>query len=235
MIKRIEKDKIRIKTTNPINLPISNILANKIKNNWNEFIKNHNNYFDGEIFIVGSIKEENEIMNLEVSKGKYSYLIYAIDHKELKVLTLFSSILFKTKDNYYLFIKNNHDRLNIIGGLASPEDFDNNIYNPTKCLKREVLEELGLDLDDKSIVSNYKMSFISLPGTEDNIYPTGIVFMGELTLDREELIDYFNNNKFDDEIKELVFYQEKDYQLIESIDNKEQYLPDLLIELNKKD
>lgn len=92
-----------------------------------------------------------------------------------------------------------------------------------------------MDLDDKSIVSNYKMSFISLPGKEDNIYPTGIVFMGELTLNREELIDYFNNNKFDDEIRELVFYQEKDYQLIESIDNKEQYLPDLLKELNKKD
>lgn len=206
MIKQIEEGKIRIKTTNPIDLVLNNSIATRIKDNWNSFIKNNDNYFDGEIYIVSSIKEENEILHLEVSKGKYSYLVYAKDHKELTVFTLFSSILFKTKDDYYLFIKNNHDRLNIIGGLASSEDFDNNTYNPTKCLKREVLEELGVSLDDKSIVSNYKMRFMSLPEKKDNIYPTGIVFTGDLVVTKEELKAYFKNNIFDGEIKELVFY-----------------------------
>ena len=56
MIKQIEEGKIRIKTTNPIDLVLNNSIATRIKDNWNSFIKNNDNYFDGEIYIVSSIK-----------------------------------------------------------------------------------------------------------------------------------------------------------------------------------
>ena len=48
-----------------------------------------------------------------------------------------------TKDNKYVIIKNNHNCINLIGGMADKMDFIKNQFSPDLCIKREISEEIG--------------------------------------------------------------------------------------------
>ena len=88
----------------------------------------------------------------------------------LKLNLLFTSLIIKKLDDKYLMIKNNKGRINSIGGKADNSDFCNNIFNSDLCIKREVMEEIGIDIDDKNQVFSYNMKYIKSPNN-DNYYP----------------------------------------------------------------
>lgn len=185
----------------------------QIEEVWNKFIIGKNNIFNGDIYAVTNIKQENDQYELEIGKTKFADLIYAKETNKFKVYSLFSSILFKTKDNYYVVVKDSRNRLNLFGGMASDKDFIENTFNPELCLSREVKEELGISLDDKTIVSSLKASFVKIPDSEEAMYPTGIVYTAKLNLTKEELTEYFGNKKekLDNEIKNILFYTNDNY------------------------
>ena len=81
-------------------LIISDEIENKICNCWNKFIKNHENYWNGEIFVATDIKLENSLV--ELSSTNYSSIIYAKKNNDIDIKPLFAGILLKTKDNKYL-------------------------------------------------------------------------------------------------------------------------------------
>ncbi len=197
MIIRLTKS-INFKNKNPFEMEISETIKNKINNYWKEFIKGKTGYWDGEIFAVTNI-DENDI---EIGKTKYSSLVYAKYHKDIKIRSLFTSILLKTTDNKYVIIKNNHNILNIIGGIADKTDFKNNIFYPDCCIKREVLEEIGIDLENKKQVLDYEMKYLKVPKNNENYYTIGILYTGNLNYSSEEFKQYLMANIFDDEINE---------------------------------
>ena len=90
-------------------LIISDEIENKICNCWNKFIKNHENYWNGEIIVATNIELENSLV--ELSSTNYSSIIYAKKNNDIDIKPLFAGILLKTKDNKYLIIKNNNDKI----------------------------------------------------------------------------------------------------------------------------
>ena len=229
MIKEIKKE-IKFILKDPIEIDKSDELKTRINDNWNEFIKDKDGYFNGDIYVVCNQKEtENEVI-YEVGKAKYADLIYAKNHKELTIYSLFTSILFKTKDDFYTFILNSHNRVNIIGGLADINDFISGIFIPEKCLERELKEEINIDINDKNIILNYNKKYLSIPDIDTNIYPFGVVFLGELNYTKDELKEYLMNNKMycDNEIKDMLFFSNDAIHELNKAENKEPYLIDLM-------
>lgn len=212
-------------------LLFDNNIQNEIKNNWQKFIKDKTSYWDGEIFVVSNINIDNKI--LEISKTKFSSLVYAKETGNIKIYSLFSSILFKTLDNKYLVIKNNHDKLNIIGGMADINDFIDNYYSPYLCIKREIKEEIGLDIDNDKQIIEYKPSYLRIPNN-DNYCPTGIVFTGVLNFSSKDFVNYMNNNSFDEEIKKCYFYSLEDCLNLDLSDKDISYLKEILTNKEKK-
>lgn len=229
MIVPIDK-KLTFINKKPIEVYKDLSLEKRIQENWNAFLQENDGYFNGDIYVVTDLNETHEEYILEIGKAKYADLIYAKKNIDLSILSLFVSIALKTKDNYCVLIKNNHDMINTIGGFASNEDFINEIFSPEICLEREVKEEIGLNINNKNDIIEYHRKYLKIPAKKENMYPCGIVFTGLLNYTKTELEEYFNKQKenFDNEIKELLFYTKDNYLDLNKIENKASYLVELI-------
>lgn len=217
---------LKFKTKEPIELDIPNIMKEKINNCWKEFIKGKNDFWDGKIFVATNIDLNDNI--IEVSSTNFSSLVYAKLNKDLTIWSLFASILLKTKDEKYLIIRNNHNWINLIGGMADKMDFIDNQFNPDLCIRREVWEEIGLDLDNTKQILNYEMKYLKLAENGENYYPTGILYTGNLNFTSEEFKKYIKNNQFDNEIKECYFYSAEECMKLNLTDFDGSYLKEFI-------
>ena len=195
---------------------------------WEKFLKDYKKYdfFDGDIYCVTDIDDMIPLINIK--KTKYSYLIYAKVTGNIMVRSLFSAGYIKTSDNYIGIILNYRDELNAIGGMASNEDIIDNKYDYTKCFIREFKEELGIDLNDNSYVVELKyLKYPSLEEMNMNFYPVGTLFEVNTKYTSKEILEIFNNNEHEREVKELKFYNHNNFMEIYDYDNKAEYLDEL--------
>ena len=200
-----------------------------IKEVWNNFIKdkNPNDYYDGDIYCVTNISLENLSMN--VSKTKFSSLIYAKKTNNLIIRSLFSAGYIRTIDNYICIILNKRNILNTIGGMADNIDFKDDQFDYEGCLIREVEEELGINLinnNDFEVILKY-LKYPSEVELNESYYPVGTLYEIKTKYTKEKLIDLYLKTKHDSEVKDLKFYDKCNYKEVYSYDNKEEYLDEL--------
>lgn len=214
-----------LKRKKPFPIQLNTCVQNKIKENWKKFIKGKEGYWDGNLLAVTNFDIEQNI--IEIGKAKFSWLIYSKDNNDLDIRSLFVSILFKTLDEQYVVIKNNHNKINIIGGIVEESDLENDKFNPETCLRRELKEELNLELHNLDDVKYYKMQYLKTPNPGRNY---GIVYTGILNFTSKDLIDYFNKikEKIDNEIVELLLLNKEDVKKLKLNDNDISYLKELI-------
>jgi len=225
MIKKIDN----LNTIYNGELIVDDITRKEIEKEWLEFSKdkNPNDFFDGDIYCVTDIDES--IPLIKISKTKYSYLIYAKKTNKLVVRSLFSAGYIRTRDNYICIILNNRNRLNTIGGMASNRDIKDDKFDYDGCLIREFKEELGIELNN-NLNFEIKLEYLKYPNGEElenSFYPVGTLYEIKTKYTKEELIDIFNNNEHDCEVKDLKFFNQDNYNEIYSYDNKTEYLVEL--------
>ena len=220
------KEILKLNKKEPLELEVIDSTRRKINDCWDKFIKDRKSYWDGEIVIVTDIDLDNNI--LEIGKTKFSSLIYSQNSENLTIRPLFASILLKTKDYKYIIIKNNHNKINLIGGLADFADFKNDNFAPDSCIEREVLEEIGINLRDKSQVLNYCMKYLKIPIDNEKYYPVGVLYTGNLNFTSKEFEKYIKNNTFDGEIKECYFYTAKECLNLKLTQNDISYLKEFV-------
>ena len=224
MLKKIREIPV-IKKGNPFEIHLNSDLESKVEKNWKEFLKKHDGYWDGDLLSVTHFDIDANI--LEIGKAKYSWLVYSRNHKDLDIRSLFVAILFKTVDNKYVIIKNNHNKINIIGGMVEEKDLSSEGFHPDFCLQRELLEELNLDLYNRQHVFNYQMKYLKIPKPGRNY---GIVYTGVLNFNSSELLKYFvdNQSKLDHEISELLLLDKEEIGNLDMTDNDISYLKELI-------
>ncbi len=208
---------------------VDDLTKNEIEKVWAEFSrsKNPKDFFDGDIYCVTDIDEN--VPSINISKTKYSYLIYAKKTNKLVVRSLFSAGYIRTSDNYICIILNNRNRLNTIGGMANNRDIKGGRFDYDGCLIREFKEELGIELNS-NLNFKIKLEYLKYPSgkdLDDSFYPVGTLYEIETKYTKEDLIDIFNNNEHDCEVKNLKFYNQDNYKEIYSYDNKTEYLDEL--------
>ena len=226
MLKKLDK----ISTIYQGELIIDDDVKNSIIKEWNEFIKGKDSkdFFDGDIYCVTDINDK--IPLIKISKSKFSCLYYARKTNKITIRSLFSAGFITTSDNYvFIIINNRDDKLNAIGGMADRKDFINKEFDFYKCLVREFMEELGFDLVNDS---NFDVifRFLKYPSGEElnkAYYPVGALYEIKTNYTKDQLIDMFNKNKRDREVKELKFFNSNNYKEIYSYKSKADYLDEL--------
>ena len=210
-------------------LIIDDATRKSIKEVWNDFIKDKdsNDYYDGDIFCVTDINQEN--LSIDICKTKFSSLIYAKKTNNLIIRSLFSAGYIRTIYNYICIILNKRNKLNTIGGMADNKDIKNNQFDSEECLIREVNEELGINLINNNhfeVILKY-LKYPSEGELNESYYPVGTLYEIKTKYTKDELINIYKNSIHDSEVKELKFYDKYNYKEVYSYDNKEDYLDEL--------
>lgn len=183
---------------NPIGIEKSNTQIKSIKQYWNEFVKDNEEGYNGNVYCITNITNQKSETIFELAKTKFEDVVYAKKHFDLKIRIFFVGTYFITVDGYYCIVKNNHNIVNLVGGMADDVDFENGSFNPKKCLYREVKEELGIDIQEKQNITKINLKYLKVPSKqEDSLanYPIGIIYETFLKITSNELEKEFNKNK----------------------------------------
>ncbi len=226
-----------------INLP--NELKENIEKFWEEAIKRNPNLYNGEDYAVEKVTETEENIEMLVVKSNYAHYLYderiGIEEEKYRCCSPWGGILLITKDDYFVIGEMDTTTsipygLQISGGGIDVADIENGTINIEYNIKRELKEELNLNLDD----IDYKIEFIEYPNETRNAY--GFIAIGKINQTKAELKRYFEEykehllkNDLEVEFNRLIFLKKENaLQELDDLPNyKRPYLRDLIKEVIK--
>lgn len=235
MIMEVEKNNIIFENKNPFEIERSDEQRKSIKEYWEDFINNNRKCYNGNVYNVTNIVQQNDKMIFEIGKTKFEDIVYAKEYSDFNTRCLFVATYFITINGYYCIIKNNRNVVNLIGGMADDKDFEDGMFNPIKCLNREVKEELGLDIRGTEYFS-ITLKYVKMPSKKEESnshYPIGLIYETCLNMTSDELINKFKEGKCftDGEIEEIISF--KDYSEL-NYEKKASYLIELFERISSK-
>lgn len=218
-------------------------LKEKIEIFWKNAVKENPNLYNGEDYVVEEVTETGEKIEMTVVKTDYAHYLYdervGIQEERYKCCSPWGGILLLTKDNYFVIGEMNNTTsipycLQISGGGIDIADIKSGIIDINSNIKRELKEELNLNLDD----IDYKLEFIEYPSETRNAY--GFIAIGKINQTKDELKQYFEEykeylirNNLEVEFNKLIFLKRGNaLQELDALPNyKRPYLRDLIKEL----
>ena len=218
-------------------------LKNNIESFWTDAIKENPNLYNGQDYVVETVNETKENIEMIVTKSNYAHYLYdervGIKEENYRCCSPWGGILLLTKDNYFVIGEMDKTTsmpycLQISGGGIDIKDIENGIINIDSNIKRELKEELNLNLDD----IDYKIAFIEYPSKTRNAY--GFIALGKIKQSKNDLEkrfevfkEYLIKNEL--EFNRLVFLnKESALEELDSLNNyKRPYLRDLINEAVK--
>lgn len=242
-IVKVDKTVILRYEDREIDLPIG--IKENIKEFWNNAIKENPNLYNGQDYVVETVNETKDKIEMLVVKSNYAHYLYderiGIKEKQYRCCSPWGGILLLTKDNYFVIGEMNKTMsmpfcLQLPGGGIDKTDIKNGEINIIANINREVKEELNIDT--KNI--DYKLEFIEYPDETRNAY--GFIALTKINQSKEELEEHFKEhkeylieNKLELEFSRLVFLnKENALEELDSMDNpKRPYLRDLIKEVMK--
>ncbi len=213
-----------IKITKPIKIKyeeretkLSEDIKEKIEYFWKKAVEENPNLYNGPDYTIEKIEEsENEIQMIAI-KTNYAHYLYdervGIKEKEYRCNVPWGGIILETKDNYLVLGEMDKKTsvphcLQIPGGGIDEKDICNGIVKISQTIKRELEEEIHLNLDD----INYEIKYIEIPDEERHTY--GFIAIGNLEITKEELQKNFEEykkslikNNLEIEFNKLVFLE----------------------------
>lgn len=224
-------------------------LPNKLKENiekfWTNAITENPNLYNGQDYVVETVNETKQNIEMIIVKSNYAHYLYdervEIKEKNYRCYKSWGGILLLTKDNYFVIGEMDKTTsmpycLQISGGGIDVKDIENGIINIDSTIKRELKEELNLNLDDL----DYKIEFIEYPDETRNAY--GFLAIGKLDITKEDLTKHFEkykqyltNNNLEVEFNKLIFLQKENaLEELDKLSNcKRPYLRELIKEAVK--
>ncbi len=196
MIKELTKTISLQYTEQSINLPSD--LKEKIQEFWDLAVKENPALYNGEYYAVEKIEETENKITMRVLKTSYSHYLYderiGIDDEKYRCICPWSGILLLTNDNYWVFGQASEktsfpNGFQISGGGIDKKDIYNTKIDLTQNLKRELKEEMNLNLDE----IKYEFKYIEYPDEKRNAY--GFIAIGKLNMTKNELQNHFKQYK----------------------------------------
>lgn len=242
-IVRVKKPIILKFQDREIKLP--NELKNNIEKFWTNTIKENPNLYNGQDYVVETVNETQENIEMIVTKSNYAHYLYdervGIEEEIYRCCSPWGGILLLTKDNYFVIGEMDKTTsmpycLQIPGGGIDVKDIENGIICIDSNIKRELEEELNLNLDD----IDYKIEFIEYPSKTRNAY--GFLAIGKINQTKDELKqsfedykEYLIKNNLEVEFNKLIFLKKENaLNELDMLSNcKRPYLRDLIKEAVK--
>ncbi|MGN1269904.1 MAG: hypothetical protein ACI4UU_03435 [Clostridia bacterium] len=223
-----------------IKLPME--IKENIERFWKNAVRENPNLYNGQDYAVESVIETKESIEMLVAKTNYAHYLYdervGIQEENYRCCSPWGGLLLLTKDEYFAIGEMNNTTsvpycLQITGGGIDISDIENGIINIDSNIKRELKEELNLNLDE----IDYKIEFIEYPSQKRNAY--GFLAIGKINLSKDELKKHFEEykeylitNKLEVEFNKLIFLKKENaLQELDNLPNyKRPYLRDLIKE-----
>ncbi len=203
---------IKIKHTNKtIRLPED--LKKQIDLFWKEQIKNNQHLFNGEDWNVTKMEELNNEIILHLEKTNYAHYLYDERHgieEKYACHKISSGVFIETIDGYAVIGELDKNTsypncLQVSGGGIDKEDILNGEIDIVETAKRELKEELNIDLYSKKQIKNYKFKYIEIPEGTRHAYTIILKAISNLTA--RQLNKHFEEYKkwLEDNNKEIEF------------------------------
>ena len=218
MFINVADKKIIVKFTDEY-LKLPDEVQKKIDLEWAKMVEDNPNLWDGDICCVYDIKVNSSTIEVLSKKTKYSHYLYQERKglpKEYECRNISAGSLLETSDGYFAICELDSNTsfptvLQIPGGNVDNKDIDNGEIDYLKVIIRETKEEVNIDLNDKSLVKEYKIN--GFYNADEGIQPgTQIFAIVKLNMNKEEMEKYFEsyyeyllNTKGELEIKRLHF------------------------------
>lgn len=222
---------------------LSNELKEKIEKFWKKAVEENSNLYNGPDYTIEKIEEDENEIKMIATKTNYAHYLYderiGIKEKEYKCNVPWGGIILETKDNYLVLGEMDKTTsvpyfLQIPGGGIDKKDIYEGIININQTIKRELKEEINLNLED----IDYKIKYIEVPDKARHAY--GFIAIGKLVKTKEELQKHFEEykkfliqNNLEIEFNKLVFLDKnnaiKEFDRLEN--PKRPYLSNLIKEI----
>ena len=135
-----------------------------------------------------------------------------------------------TSDGYYCLAVDMNSEINLIGGVASKDDFKDGKYDPDLCLVREFREETGMDITDSHF--SYTLKYLKITSGSENYFPVGLIYEVKTDYTKEEIEEQFKNNCRDNELQKLLFVKFDDSEEF-AISTRRKYIVELFDQIRK--
>lgn len=204
-------------------LPLEYLL--NIKKNWKSEINEGKTYTNGKLFTMIGVDTSEETIHIYLQETDFAHYLYSRknDINRYSCRSIAANVLFLTNDNYFVLGKMGTstslaNKVKFIGGSFDKSDFaGDNMIDVNKCIEREVLEEVGINLKNREMVALVKpFAFL----TRKKLSFINILFVAELKItkvDLEGLFSFFKANLKlagqESELSELV-YIKNDYESV---------------------
>jgi 8-oxo-dGTP pyrophosphatase MutT (NUDIX family) len=187
----------------------------EIKKCWKDTLSSGRRYTNGELFTIASMIDEGDCLDLSLYLTTYDHYIYSAKKNFVGryiCRSLAANILFLTSDGYYVLAVMSDrtslpGKIKFIGGAFSKGDVKDGEIDAFHCIKREVKEEIGLDMENQNIFHHASPKYFV---TRPNLSFLNILFVGALMIPQEELAAFFKEYKAntvsdDFELSDLYF------------------------------
>lgn len=185
-----------------IDLPVE--WQEKVDMYWQSLIDSGKTYTRGEVFSVVRIEEKRDAYEIFMKKTDYAHYLYChnIDREMggYGTRVVFTACLVETSDKKIVFGKMGEHTARaglyqLAGGGIDDVDLKDGIFDLKQNISREIVEELGLDLNDHACIKNFSENFLIQGGKSQS---TAIIYHLELNRTSEEFL-----GKYDSFIEEL--------------------------------
>lgn len=215
-------------------------IRKSIEENWNNLMESGKEYTNDEIFTVSDIMFNDDTLEFIMKKTNFAHYMYTLKNNwegEYICRSVAGSALMVTSDDFYVLCKMANytslgGKVKFIGGAISENDVYKDEIIPKKCVKREVLEEVGLDLNDKEKVNKTEHVYFI---TRKNLSFINTFFKVYLNMSSNELLllfkeydEYLKKNNLERELHSIVFVKKDKESVLNFIkeNNCVEYLED---------
>jgi len=170
IISPLDKKLIVSFTNRQITLPQD--IQDKIGAYWNDLIKSGKKYRRGEVFTVTEKKETKDTIEVLVEKTDYAHYLYCQnvdDLGEYGVHIIHTAVLVETLDGKTIFGRMGEQTSRagvhqLCGGGIDNDDLTGNVFDFEHNIKKELEEELGINVGDKQRIRTFAPAYFKEGG-----------------------------------------------------------------------
>lgn len=193
--------------------------CDEVENHWNSLLQGGKKFFRGDSYTFTNIETSDECVNIYVQLTDYAHFLYTIyknTYTKHDCRVIYTSVLIETSDKKFILGEMNTGtafphKLGFIGGGIDKNDIKGRLLDLEHNIKKEIFEELGIDVRDKNIVKELRPCFLKNGGKNNFL---SAIFKMDLLIDENQFRDMFNNYNQslisegeEPEIKSLIFIQ----------------------------
>ena len=212
------KKQVKTKTIHKrMNLPQS--LRDKIDEFWKKQVEVNPNLFNGEVWNVTKMEDNKDNILLTIEKTDYAHYLYDERHgieEKYACHNLAGGTYIVTKDGYAVIGElddtTSYPKMMQVSGGGIDEKYDivNGEIDLIKTAKRELKEELNLELDSKEQIESYNFEYVEVPEGKRHSYCVilkaySVYTKNQLEEHFKKYYKYLEENNEEKEFKKLHF------------------------------